>query len=302
MLGLTILGNNSAIPAFNRHPTSQALIFGDQVFLIDCGEGTQAQLAKYKIRRNKINHIFISHLHGDHYFGLIGLITSMSLMGRSNPLHIYSPAALKDIINLQLSVASASLPFPLHFHANPPNKRDVILSDEKIEVSCFPVQHRIPSHGFLFKEKKQPRKINKDAAAIEQIPVTFYKQLQQGEDYTTEDGRIIQNERVTFQNTIAKTYAYSADTIFDLSLCEIFYGVDLLYHEATYLDDLQQLAAARFHTTTKQAATIAKQAAAKRLLIGHFSSKYEALHELLEESCSVFENTELALEGATYII
>lgn len=301
MFGLTILGNNSAIPAHDRHPTAQALTFNDQVFLIDCGEGTQMQLARYKVRRSKIDHIFISHLHGDHYFGLIGLVTSMGLMGRTQPLNIYGPKELEGILQVHLQVASTSLPYEIRFHAHP-NEKAVLLSTEKVEVTCFPTQHRIPCHGFVFREKRQPRKIDKDAVISHQVPSSFYAQLQQGEDYVAKDGTVVKNEMVTHPNTPGRMYAFSADTIFDPSLCEHFAHADLLYHECTYLANDEQKAAERFHSTTHQAATIAVQAGVKRLLIGHFSSKYDDLQPLLEEARSIFAHTELALEGVSYMV
>ncbi len=300
MLALTILGNNSAIPAFGRHPTAQILQTQDEKFLIDCGEGTQLQMANYKIRRSKINHIFISHLHGDHYFGLVGLLTSMSLLGRTQDLHIYAPAPLQDIIDLQLKVANSTLTYPLHFH--PLQKEGVILDGKKITVQCFPVQHRIECWGFLFKEKKNPRKIHPEKVLVHEIPTSFYEKLQKGEDYVTKDGHTIPNHEVTMEGVKAKSYAYCADTIYDETLVDKIYGTDVIYHEATYLHALQETAASRYHSTAIQAASIAQKAGVKRLLIGHFSSKYEFLNEFLTEACSVFNNTELALEGISYIL
>lgn len=299
MFGLTILGNNSAIPAFDRHPTAQILTFADHLYLIDCGEGTQTQISKYKIRRSKINHIFISHLHGDHYFGLIGLLSSFSLMGRTTPLHVYAPAELQQIIKLQMDVASNILPYALHFHAHPTGHQ-LILEDGKVEVYIFPTKHRIKCFGFLFKEKKLPRQINKEAVLKNNIPAVFYQRLQEGEDYVTKDGKILANNTLTNPNKQGKEYAYTADTIFDPSLCQYFNGADLLYHETTYMDDLEKKAAERFHSTTKQAGEIAKIAQVKRLIIGHFSSKYEMLDELLEETRAVFKNADLGIEGVTF--
>jgi len=300
-LGLAILANNSAIPAFDRPPTAQALTVADQVFLIDCGEGTQMQIVRYKIRGSRINHIFISHLHGDHYFGLIGLITSMGLSGRSVPLHIYGPSILKKVINVHLEAASTNLPFQMYFHAHP-DSFSKITEDEKVEVWCFPVQHRIPCYGFVFREKKLPRKIDADAVKLYQVPFSFFGSLQQGKDYTTTDGDIIENGLLTIKNTEGRSYAFSADTIYDPSLCEYFEGVDILYHESTYMKLDEDKATQRFHSTSEQAAMIALQCKAKRLLLGHFSSRYEDLTEMLGEATSVFENTDLALEGVTYLV
>jgi ribonuclease Z len=294
------LGNNSALPAFDRNPTAQVLQTLDESYLIDCGEGTQMQMSKYKIRRSRINRIFISHLHGDHYFGLIGLLTSMSLLNRTQELHIHAPAALEDIINSQLAIADTHLSYPLFFH--PLLEEGLIVEDKKVTVHAFSVQHRITCWGFLFRQKKNPRKIDPERARIYEIPSSFYEQLQHGKDYVNKKGTIIPNEEVTFAAPLPKSYAYCADTVYDTRLVEKIKGVDLLYHETTYLKDLHERAAARFHSTTIQAADIAKQAGVKKLLIGHFSSKYELLDQFLTEAAEVFENTELALEGACYTI
>src|SRR5580658_6794279 len=195
MLAVTILGNNSALPAFDRHPTAQIITMEDQIFLVDCGEGTQMQIAKYKIRRSKINHIFISHLHGDHYFGLIGLITSMGLLGRQQDIHLYAPAPLKEMIDLQLRAADTSLPFPLHFH--PLQEEGIIVKDSKFEVSCFRVFHRIECWGFKFRQIKPPRKVNPEKSKEHQVPSSFFERLKWGEDYINRDGEIVKNEWVT---------------------------------------------------------------------------------------------------------
>jgi ribonuclease Z len=300
MLAVTILGNNSAIPAFNRHPTAQVVQTADQSFLIDCGEGTQMQMIQYKIRSSKINHIFISHLHGDHYFGLIGLLTSMGLAGRKQELHLYATEILKDIIALQLKVASAHLPYDLQFH--PLKQEGIILDDKKIIVECFKVKHRIECWGFLFKEKKNLRRIEIEEVKKHNIPTSYYERLHMGEDFISESNTIIKNELLTSAVTPPKTYAYCADTIYDEELIGKIKNVDLLYHESTYLHALQQKAASRFHCTTIEAATIAKKAGVKKLLLGHFSSMYESLDEFKNEACAVFENTELALEGICYTV
>ncbi len=300
MLALTILGNNSAIPAFDRNPTAQVLQTMEESFLIDCGEGTQMQLSRYKIKRSKINHIFISHLHGDHYFGLIGLLTSMSLLNRTQDLHLHAPPELEQLIKLQLDFASTHLSYTLHFH--PIKEEGIIVDEKKILVKCFKVKHRIDCWGFLFQEKRNLRRVNAERAKIYEIPSAFYEKLQQGFDYANKKGTIVPNEEVTMPGPVSKSYAYCADTIYDETLCEKVKGADLLYHETTYLQDLHERAAARFHSTTIQAAAIAQKANVKRLLIGHFSSKYENLDEFLNETTAVFENTELAIQGSCYII
>lgn len=298
MLGITILGSNSAVPSFGRHPTAQIITFRDQLFLIDCGEGAQMQMNHYKIRKNRINHIFISHLHGDHYFGLIGLLSSMNLLGREQPIHIYAPAPLQPLLELQCKISGGPLGFTLHFY--PLTKAEKIVDDKHVEVHCFPTKHSIECWGFLFKEKKTNRRINNNSTALKDIPFEFYKYLQQGDDYIKEDGAVIPNHTVTIEGTSPQSYAFCADTLYDEELLSHITQVNLLYHEATYLDEMHDKAAGRFHSTTKQAATIAQKAQAKRLLIGHFSSKYEKLDAFLEEAQTIFPNTSLALEGITY--
>jgi ribonuclease Z len=300
LLAITILGNNSAIPAFDRNPTAQVLQTMEESFLIDCGEGTQMQFSKYKIKRSKINHIFISHLHGDHYFGLIGLLTSMSLLNRTQDLHLHAPAPLEQLIKLQLDFAATSLCYTLHFHAL--QQEGMIVDCNKMTVECFKVKHRIDCWGFLFRQKKNPRKLDAARAKIYEIPAAFYENLQRGEDYVTKKGTIVPNVEVTTAAPKGKSYAYCADTIFDETLVEKVKDVDMLYHETTYLKDLHERAAARFHSTTVQAGTIAKKANVKKLLIGHFSSKYENLDEFLNETVEVFQNTELAIQGCCYTI
>jgi ribonuclease Z len=258
MLGVTILGNNSAVPAFDRHPTAQVLTLRDYLYLIDCGEGTQIQIIRYKIRRSKIHRIFISHLHGDHYFGLIGLINTMGLLGRIQPLHIHGPEPLWQIIQLQLKEADTHLPFDLQFHPLPPN--GLVAEDRHSEVHCFRTDHRIECWGFFFKEKRHTR-----------------------------EGVIP-----------GASYAFCADTRFDPNLADHIKGADWVYHEATYLDELKDAAAARYHSTSKQAAETARLAGAGHLLIGHFSSKYADLEPFVREARQVFPETYLALEGTTF--
>lgn len=298
MLALTILGNNSALPAFGRNPTAQVLQSQSDMYLIDCGEGTQLQMSKFKMKKSKLKRIFISHLHGDHYFGLIGLLTSLGLANRTEDIHLYGPARLIEIINLQLEVADAHLPYQVHFH---PLLEEGIISDSPtISVEAFKVKHRIECWGFIFRERKNKRSIIAAKATAFQIPSSFYEQLQKGMDYINPKGTIVSNDEVTVEAAPAKSYAYCADTIFDIDLAKKIQGVDLLYHETTYLHDLEERAASRFHSTTKQAAEVAKAGNVKKLLIGHFSSKYDTLDEFLSEATSVFANTELALEGACF--
>lgn len=298
MLSVTILGNNSAVPAFDRHPTSQVVTIDGNNFLVDCGEGTQIQMIKYKIRRGKISHIFISHLHGDHYFGLVGLINSFGLLNHQQDLHVFGPSPLQEIVELQMKVAKTTLPFNLFFHTI--NKEGVLVDDSKYEISCFRTNHRIECYGFAFREKKKPRKIELDKVIAAGIPASFYKKLEEGTDYTTKDDLLIKNETVTTEAPKDKNYVFCADTKYDEALLPHINEADMIYHETTYLDNLRERAEERFHSTSKQAAKIAKKAKVKKLLIGHFSSKYHELDEFEKEAREIFKNTEIALEGVTY--
>ncbi|MES2880905.1 MAG: ribonuclease Z, partial [Bacteroidota bacterium] len=272
MLSVTILGNNSAVPAFNRHPTSQVVSHDGNNYLVDCGEGTQIQMIKYKIRRGKISHIFISHLHGDHYFGLVGLLNTFGLLSHQQELHVYGPAPLQQIVEMQMKVAETVLPYPLFFHAI--NKAAVLVDDDKITISCFPTTHRIECYGFLFEEKEGKRKLLIEKVKKKNIPVSFYSSLQNGLDYITPQGQRILNTDVTTAPEKGMKYAFCADTRYDENLLQYITGADMIYHETTYLDNMRERAFERFHATTKQAAEMAKKAGVKKLLIGHFSSKY----------------------------
>jgi len=298
MFGVTILGNNSALPAYDRHPTSQVVTLDQHPFLVDCGEGTQMQLSRYKIRRSRINHIFISHMHGDHYFGLPGLITSMGLLGRETDLHLHAPPSIEPILQAILKAADTTLPYILHFH---PLKGEGMIADEpRFSVEAFRVNHRIECWGFIFREKRSPRKINKDAIGSYQLDSIAFERLKMGEDVTDAKGTPVKNEEVTYANTPPLSYAYCADTAFTPAIAEKIKNVTLVYHETTYLKDLEERAQLRFHSTTHQAAKIATLANAHRLLIGHFSSKYEQLDQFLSETVEVFPSAELAVEGVTY--
>jgi len=298
MLAVTILGNNSAVPAFDRHPTSQIITLNGTSFLVDCGEGTQIQMMRYKIRRSKISHIFISHLHGDHYFGLVALINSFGLLSHQQELHVFGPSPLKEIIELQLQVANTSLPFPLYFHTI--TREGMLVDEETYSVQCFRTNHRIECYGFVFTEKKKPRKVDPEMARAYEIPPSFYNKLKDGMDFVNKDDQVIKNELVTTAAAKGKIYAFCADTKYDESIIPHIKNADMIYHETTYLHHLEERATLRFHSTTKQAATIAKKAKVKKLLIGHFSSKYDTLEEFETEAREVFKNTDLAIEGVTY--
>jgi len=299
LIAVTILGNNSAVPSHNRHPSAQVLQSGEHHFLIDCGEGTQMQMNLYKIKKSRINQIFISHLHGDHYFGLIGLLNSLALNNRLNDLHIYAPEKLKSIIQIQMDIAGSGLPFQLYFHAL--EKEEVLFEDKTFSVECFRVNHRIECWGFLFREKKNPRKIIVDEVKKHKVPKSFFENLHRGEDFLNEENQVIKNELLTIPSEPPKSYAYCADTAFYEPIIEKIKGVDLVYHESTYLADLEKKASDRFHSTSKQAATIAKKAGVKKLILGHFSSMYDTLEKFIEEACEIFPNTEIAEEGTCYM-
>lgn len=298
---ITILGNNSAIPAHGRNPSAQVVEIKDQLILLDCGEGTQMQMIKYGIKRSKIHHIFISHLHGDHYFGLIGLINSFGLLGRTDPLNIYCPEALPDIIRLQFEASSSSMPYEIHFHTlNDDGERRTIVDLPSFSVSCFPVEHRIATHGFLIKEKSKGRQLDVAACREYEVPQIFYKRLQAGQDYLRKDHFLVQNEWVTEDGPGDRSYAYCADTRFTLSFLEDIRNVDVMYHESTYLDTEADLAALRYHTTAAQAGKLAKEADAKQLLLGHYSSRYKDILAFEQEAKLNFANTIASFEGLEY--
>ena len=294
---LTILGSSSAIPTVEKNPTAQLLNANERFFLIDCAEGTQIQLRKYKFKFQKISRIFISHLHGDHYFGLIGIISSMHLLGREKELHIYAHPKLKEIIDIQLSASSTELCYPLFFHPITPNIDQVLFEDKKIKISTFPLSHGIDCNGFLFEEKRPPRKILSEKVKEYNIPIDQLKNIKWGEDFVDEDGSLILNDKLTIENKIPFSYAFCSDTKYSKSIIDKVKGVSLLYHETTFMNDRKDRAEETNHSTTIDAATIAKLAEVNYLLIGHFSQRYRDESILLEETKSVFKNTILATQG-----
>ena len=300
MLAITILGNNSALSIQNRHQTAQIITNDEHQFLVDCGESTQIQMQRYKIKKSKISHIFISHLHGDHYYGLPGLLNSYSLTNRKDPLHLYATPALKEVIDLQMKVSDSSFGYEFIFH--PITEAGMLLSLPGITVSCFPVTHRIPCWGFVFNEKEKLRNINVEKATEQHIPIEAYKSLKHGEDVVNTKGDIIKNEWVTHEGSAPKSYAFCADTRYDETIIPHIRNADLIYHESTYLDDQVEKAELRYHSTSSQAATIALKAGAKKLLLGHFSSKYEDLNSFEQEAKRIFDNTEVSREGVSYIL
>jgi len=299
---VTILGSSSATPIFNRNPSSQALNVNERLYLIDCGEGTQQQMLKFDVKISRIDHIFISHLHGDHYLGLVGLLSSMHLNGRVKPLHLFCPPLLKDIIDLELRCSDTTLQFPIDYRFTNPEAPEVILENPDVIVETIPLDHRIPCTGFLFREKKRLRKLLKERIAELDIPIEYYSPLKKGADYTTTDGRLIKNNDLTLDSAEPKTYAYCSDTQLNLSYFKQISNATLLYHEATFLHNMLERAIETNHTTALQAAEVAVQTKAARLLIGHFSARYKTLNELLDEARSIFPETDLAIEGKTFQI
>ncbi|HVW95029.1 MAG TPA: ribonuclease Z [Mucilaginibacter sp.] len=299
---ITILGSSSATPIFNRNPTAQALNINDRHYLIDCGEGTQQQMLRFDVKASRIDHIFISHLHGDHYLGLVGLISSMHLNGRIKPLYIYCPPQLKEIVDIQLEYSDTNIQYPIEYRFTDAGKTELLLDNQDLTVHSIPLNHRIACTGFLFREKKRLRKLLKDKLAELQVPVSYFSSLKKGEDYIDQEGNVYKNEMLTLDSSAPKSYAYCSDTLFDEKYFDQIKNVNMLYHEATFLHNMIDRALETHHTTALQAGMVAKTANVKKLLIGHFSARYKTLNELLDEAKNVFPETELAIEGKTFVI
>ena len=294
---LKILGSNSAAPAFNRNQTSQVLQVYNNYFLIDCGEGTQLRLGKARVKINKINHIFISHMHGDHYFGLIGLVSTMHLFGRKHDLNIYCPTALKDIIDLQLKHSETILNFQINYFFIDQMEEDIIFDNKHVTIQKFLLNHSIYCSGFLFREKPKPIRINKEKLP-ENFSVANIGKLKKGEDIYDNDGKLLfRNSDLTLPARRSRSYAYCSDTKYEENIIPIIKGVDLLYHEATFTKEMEERADRTFHSTAEQAGKIAKKAKTKKLLIGHYSVRYRELEPVLKEAQSVFPESYLAIEG-----
>lgn len=299
---LKILGANSATPAYGRHQTSQLLNLENHYFLIDCGEGTQMQLIKYRAKVSRIRHIFISHLHGDHIFGLIGLINTMNLNGRTDDLHVYGPHNLQDIITVMLRHSQTSLQFRLHFTAVESTRSYLLYHNDRIKVYTIPMDHGIACSGYLFVEKEKERRINKETLP-DDLSVEEIIDLKHGKDIFYADGSLrYANDQLTLPPRKSRSYAYCADTRYNEDILDIIRGVDLLYHEATFMHDQAEKARERYHSTTVEAATLAKKAEVGGLIIGHYSSRYRELQPLLQEAQRVFPHTQLAEEGKDYYI
>lgn len=301
-LSLTILGSSGALPTIGRFPTSQYLIIQNRHFLIDCGEGAQMQMARLQISPQKIDHIFISHLHGDHYLGLMPLLFSMHLHKRESDLHLYSPPGLDEIITLQLRHSKSVLNYKINFHAFNPAQIRSLVDDDALTVHTIPLIHKLDCAGFLFREKPKPRRINKGKMP-EGLKLQEIASLKTGADIRDEKGNLLyKNEDLTLPPRPSLSYAYCSDTAYNETMVPQLAGVDLLYHEATFVEADRQKATETRHSTAAQAAEIAKRSSAGKLVIGHFSARYKSLDPLLQEAVAIFPNTELASEGTTFTL
>ena len=294
---VNILGCGSALPTTRHNSSSQVVNIREKLFMIDCGEGTQLQLRRSKLKFTRLNHIFISHLHGDHCFGLIGLISTFGLLGRTATLHIYAHKDLEKLMQPQLDYFCKGMTYDIKFHPFHPSVSEVIYEDRSVTVRTLPLLHRIPTCGFLFQEKKTPNHINRPMVDFYKIPVYELNRIKSGEDYITPEGIVVPNERLTTPSAEARSYAYCSDTLCQRSILPYIQGVDLLYHEATFAESELARAKETFHSTASQAAQMAQEARAKRLVIGHFSARYEDESLLLKESQAIFPQTLLAKEN-----
>ncbi len=293
---VTILGCGAATPTSKHNPSAQVVNVHDKLFLVDCGEGTQMQMRKFKVRFQRINHIFISHLHGDHYLGLMGFISSMHLLGRQSALHVYGPADLKDIIDLSLRVSQTFLEYPLIFHATSNDDKQLIFEDKTLLIYSIPLKHRIYCCGFQFVEKERLPKVSKAAIAKFNLVPSQILELKKGKDLELETG-ILKNAEVCSPPPMARSYAYCSDTAYYERIIPMLQGTTLIYHESTFLEEEKERAKATFHSTAKQAAKIAKECNAKLLMLGHFSSRYTNDEDFKQQALEEFSNVILADEG-----
>lgn len=297
---LTILGCYAATPRTLTNPTSQILEIKNRIFLIDCAEGTQVQLRKNKIRFSKINHIFISHLHGDHFFGLIGVVSTFTLLNRTSDLHIYGPKGIQEIIKLQLRLSNSWTNYGLFFHELESNDSEIIYEDDKVFVKTIPLKHRVYTNGFLFQEKIGDRKLNLDAVQNYEIESCYYQKIKNGKDIILESGQVIENDKLTFDPIPAKNYAFCSDTAYSETIIPIIKNIDVLYHESTFLQSEEHLAKKTLHCTAKEAATIALKSNAKQLILGHYSTRYKNIELFKEEAETIFPAVLLADDGKSF--
>jgi len=300
---LTILGSSSATPTPDRFPSAQFLVAGEHYMLIDCGEGAQIQMMRYGLKSFRLDKIFISHLHPDHFLGLPGLISSLSLKGRTLPLDIFCPKGLQEILEVQFLFGEVHLSYELIFHIHPNEGKQIIFEDKNLKIYSFPVNHRAPCWGFLFMEKKYPRKMNKLLPEASKLPPEAYQVLRSGKDFKDSKGNILHFEEYTIPSEPPSSYCYITDTLYEPDIAASLkeYHIDLLYHEATFLDELKDKALATYHSTAREAADFAKISEVKKLIIGHFSSRYKDLEPLLSEAREVFPETYLAIEGERFL-
>lgn len=299
---VTVLGSGAALPTARRNPTAQYIVCNDRHLLIDCGEGTQMQLRNAGIKIQRINHILISHLHGDHFFGLVGLLSTMHLLGRDKGLTIYGPEQLEQIVRIQLEVGASKLNFEIQFVVLNGKENRLLFEDKLIEIHTFPLKHRIPTNGFLIKEKEKERKIIAEAVAEAGLKLADFPLLKKGLNSTDENGKEIDFEDFTLPPKPSFSYAYCSDTAYWETIVPFIQNASVLYHEATFIDKDLERAKATFHSTAKQAAKIAKQAAVGRLLLGHLSARYSDGLEHETEAKTVFEKSEVVEDGKTYFI
>lgn len=299
---VTILGSSSALPTSERFPTAHLLNANERFFLIDCGEGTQIQLRKYRIRLGKINHIFISHLHGDHIFGLFGLISSLNLIGREATLHVFGPDQIEELLLDHLKYFQNELSFEIAIHKFQYRHPATIYKDTNIEVLTIPLKHRIPTCGFLFREQPIPRNIKKDMIEKYKIPIKDIVKIKDGKDFKTSEGQVIPNSELTLPPFRTRSYAYISDTAYSEEIIELIRNVDILYHETTFLQKDADLAAETLHSTAREAAEIALKAGARKLLIGHFSSRYKTYDTFEKEAQEVFRETTAVNDGDVFSV
>ena len=299
---VTILGCGSALPTRINYPSSQLLELRDKQFLIDCGEGCQIRMRQYAVKTNRLNHIFISHLHGDHCFGLIGLLSSFGMLDRTADMHIHAHPDLEKILRAQLDYFCEGMPYKVFFEPINPSRHELVYEDRSVEVYSIPLKHRVPCCGYLFAEKERERHIIREMIDAYQVPVREIARIKQGADFVTEDGRVISNERLTTPASPAIRYAYCSDTAYSEKIIPWIEGVDCLYHEATFDSSMLPRAKETMHSTALQAAEIARMARVRQLIIGHFSARYTNQQLLLDEARSVFEATTLAKDGGVYKI